>query len=349
MSRQSAIIVGLSGTELQAAERAFLAEVRPAGIILFKRNLDSHEQIERLVAEARDAIGMDALVLIDQEGGRVQRLRPPLGRALPPASAYARYFEESPDQAVGAVRLAARLLADDLRALGIDTNCAPVLDVPVRGAHEIIGDRAYGRDPMQVARLGRAVAEGLMAGGVVPVVKHIPGHGRATADSHLALPVVTASFEELACSDFAAFTPLADMPAAMTAHVVFNALDGERPASISPVVTRRIVRGLIGFGGLLMSDDLGMHALSGSMRERAEAVIGAGSDIVLHCSGDLAEMRSAAAGVPELSGPRRDRFEAALAVRSRRDDYDRDAAEAALAEVLGRHVAGVEVAGVESV
>lgn len=342
MPRQSSIIVGLSGTELHDAERAFLTDVRPAGIILFKRNLDSIAQITRLVAAARDAIGIDALVLIDQEGGRVQRLRPPLGRALPPASAYAGYFDQSPEQAVAAARLVARLLADDLSALGIDTNCAPVLDVPVRGAHDIIGDRAYGRTAEKVAMLGRAVAEGLMSGGVVPVVKHIPGHGRADADSHLALPVVRADLDELTGSDFAAFGPLADMPAAMTAHVVFTALDGERPASISPVVTSRIIRGFIGFGGLLMSDDLGMHALCGSMRERAEAVIAAGSDIVLHCSGDLAEMQSAAAGVPELTGDARRRFEAALAVRRRRDDYDRDAAEAALADVLARHTASVE-------
>lgn len=343
MTQRAALITGLAGSALTADEKAFLAAVRPAGIILFARNLQSHDQIRRLVMDARCAIGSDdVLVAIDQEGGRVRRLRPPLGRALPPAAAYAASYEEAPDAARRAAYLAARLLADDLEELGIDMNCAPVLDLPVAGAHEIIGDRAYGHDVSQVAALGRAVAEGLMDGGVVPVIKHIPGHGRALADSHLSLPVVTTSAPELERTDFATFRALRNMPAAMTAHVVYTAFDADAPASTSRTVTERVIRGVIGFDGLLMSDDLGMKALAGPMRERATAVIAAGSDLALHCSGDLAEMHEAAAGVPTLSGAARRRFEAALAVRSRRKDYDPAAAEAALADVLARHAASIE-------
>lgn len=343
MSNRAALITGLAATTLGAVERAFLAHIRPAGIILFARNVAAHEQIHRLVSDALEAIDSeDTLVLIDQEGGRVQRLRPPLGRALPPASAYAALYAESPAVATRAAWLAARLLADDLKAIGIDMNCAPVLDLPVPGAHEIIGDRAYGHAVSQVATLGRAVAEGLMGGGVVPVIKHIPGHGRATADSHLALPVVSNSEAQLQQSDFAPFRLLADMPAAMTAHVVYSALDPEAPASTSRIVTDRVIRGHIGFDGLLMSDDLGMHALCGPMHARAEAVIAAGSDVALHCSGVLAEMRDAAAGVPYLSGAARDRFERALAVRRKHAAYDRGEAEAALADVLARHVSRIE-------
>lgn len=343
MTRRAALITGLAGSALTADEQAFLATVRPAGIILFARNLDSHDQIRRLVDDARSAIGSDdVLVAIDQEGGRVQRLRPPLGRALPPAAAYAAFFRDVPDAAERAACLAARLLADDLNDLGIDMNCAPVLDLPVAGAHEIIGDRAYGRDVAEVVALGRAVAVGLMDGGVVPVIKHIPGHGRALADSHLSLPVVTTPADELERTDFATFRALCDLPAAMTAHVVYAAFDADAPASTSRTVTERVIRGAIGFDGLLMSDDLGMKALGGPMRDRAAAVIAAGSDLALHCSGMLAEMQQAAAGVPALAGASLRRFEAAMAVRSRRKDYDRGAAEGALADVLSRHAASIE-------
>lgn len=343
MTNRAALITGLAGTSLTADERAFLAHVRPAGIILFARNIAGHEQIHRLVGEAREAIdSADALVLIDQEGGRVQRLRPPLGRALPPASAYAAQYADNATAATRAAWLAARLLADDLAALGIDMNCAPVLDLPVPGAHEIIGDRAYGHSIEQVAALGRAVAEGLMGGGVVPVIKHIPGHGRATADSHLALPVVTTGAAELEQTDFAPFRRLADMPAAMTAHVVYTAFDAQAPASTSRTVTEKVIRGHIGFDGLLMSDDLGMQALAGPMRERAEAVIAAGSDVALHCSGVLSEMRDAADGVPYLAGASKARFERALAVRRNRAAYDVADAENALADVLARHASRIE-------
>lgn len=338
MAKLSALITGVAGLELSTDERAFLRDARPCGFILFARNCDSHDQIKALVAAVHDAVGsQEMLVLIDQEGGRVQRLRPPLGRALPPAAAYAGLYGTSQTDAIDAARSAARLVAQDLRALGINTNCAPVLDVPVPGAHDIIGNRAYGAGVAQIAKLGRAVAEGYMAGGVVPVIKHIPGHGRALADSHLDLPVVTASHAELSATDFAPFRLLNDMPAAMTAHVVFTAIDDADPASTSRAVTQTIIRDEIGFDGLLMSDDLSMKALTGPMRGRAEAVIAAGSDVALHCNGDLAEMQAAAAGVPHLEGDAWRRFKAALAVLDSAETFDPEGAERVLARVLSAH------------
>lgn len=329
------LITGLAGTIVRDDERSFLKAARPAGIILFARNCESHAQIRSLVAEAQDAVGAhDLLVLIDQEGGRVQRLRPPLGRALPPGAAYATLYAADPDAAIAAARSAAWLVGRDLLALGINTNCAPVADVPVPGSHDIIGDRAYGHEPGQVAALARGVAEGLLAAGVLPVVKHIPGHGRATADSHLALPVVEASRADLSATDFAAFRALNDLPAAMTAHVVFTAVDGSQPASTSAVVTRDVIRGDIGFDGLLMSDDLSMHALSGSLRSRAEAVIAAGSDLALHCNGRLEEMEQVAAGAQALSGAALMRFRRAWAARQEGREMIVADSEAALARVL---------------
>lgn len=343
MANRAAFITGLAGLSLSGAERRFLGETRPAGLILFARNIESHDQIRRLIGEARAAIGSDdALVLIDQEGGRVRRLQPPLGRVLPPAAAYAAQFARDAEMACANAYLAARLLADDLKELAIDTNCAPVLDLPVAGAHQIIGDRAFGDTVDQVVALGRAVADGFIAGGVLPVIKHIPGHGRATADSHLALPVVTALRSELERTDFATFRALSHMPAAMTAHVVFAAIDDAHPASTSQTITAQIVRGHIGFDGLLISDDLGMQALAGPMRARAEAVAAAGSDIALHCNGDLAEMRAVAAGVPALSAAALRRFENAVAVTRLTTPYDREAAEFALAKVLADHAAARE-------
>lgn len=332
----SAFLTGVSGATLTAAEAAFLRAVRPAGLILFARNCIDHAQIRRLIGDVREAVALDDfLVLIDQEGGRVQRLRPPLGRALPPAEAYARLYGDDAEGAREAAFLAARLLADDLRSLGINTDCAPVLDVPVPGAHDIIGDRAYGHSPGQVAALGRAVAEGFMAGGVLPVIKHIPGHGRATADSHHELPAVEAPHALLSATDFAPFKALSDMPAAMTAHVVFTAIDAEAPASTSARVTQDIIRGEIGFDGLLMSDDLSMKALSGSFAARTRAVIAAGSDVVLHCNGVLEEMEQIAAEVPALAGAALRRFQAAAAVTTRGVPYDSARAEALLARVIG--------------
>ncbi len=311
---RAALIVGLAALELSSPEREFLGRVRPAGVILFARNCASHDQIKSLIEAARTAIGDPGLlVLIDQEGGRVQRLRPPLGRALPPALTYGRMFAQNPQSACAAVFDIHRLLARDLRALGINTDCLPVLDVPVEGAHDIIGDRAFARDPGTVATLGKAAADGLMAGGVLPVMKHIPGHGRACVDSHLELPVVDASRRDLVATDFAPFSQLRALPAAMTAHVVFTALDAERPASASPAVIKEIIRDFMGFDGLLMSDDLSMKALDGDIGARARSVIAAGSDVALHCNGDLAEMEAAAANVPQLTGEAVWRFAACLA------------------------------------
>jgi beta-N-acetylhexosaminidase len=331
----SAFITGLAGPALLDAERCFLASARPAGVILFARNCVAHDQIRRLIADSLDAIGSaDTLVLIDQEGGRVQRLRPPLGRVLPPAASLGALYAEDPAEACRLAFLVSRQNAADLRALGINTNCAPVLDLPVPGAHAVIGSRAYGAAAPQVAALGAEVAAGLMAGGVVPVMKHIPGHGRAGADSHHDLPVVDTPRATLEATDFAPFRALAHLPAAMTAHVLFSDIDRTQPASTSPVVTGEIIRAAIGFGGLLMSDDVSMKALAGPMRARAEAVLAAGADLVLHCNGDLAEMEAVAAASPLVSGTSRSRLDTALAVLQQCDAFEPQLAEAAIARAL---------------
>ncbi|MEZ5897992.1 MAG: beta-N-acetylhexosaminidase [Hyphomicrobiaceae bacterium] len=332
---QAALIAGLSSTSLTDEERAFYRDVRPAGLILFSRNCHDLEQIKTLIAQTRDAVGAeDFLVLIDQEGGRVQRLRGALGRALPPARRYGDMYARVGMHAIHAARVVARLMAEDLRALGINTNCTPVLDVPVPGAHDIIGDRAFGTDPFTIIALAHEVIAGHIAGGVVPVIKHIPGHGRARSDSHLALPVVETPHAQLSASDFVPFHALRDAPAAMTAHVVFSAIDDSAPATTSRRVTQDIIRGEIGFDGLLMSDDLSMHALSGPMRTRAESVIAAGCDVALHCNGDMSEMRAAAEGVPTLSGPAQERFARACAITRTVQSFDRAEALAMLEEVL---------------
>ena len=308
----TAAIYGCSGPELTAAERAFFAEVRPWGFILFRRNVESPEQVRALVAALRDCIDApDAPVLIDQEGGRVQRLGPPHWPKYPPGAAYLQAAADV-DGARDLVRQGARLMAHDLQSLGINVDCVPVLDVPVPGAHDIIGDRAYARDPDTVARLGRAAAEGMLAGGVLPVIKHLPGHGRAFADSHHDLPVVHADLATLEAWDFVPFKALSDMPLAMTAHVVFDAIDPKRPATTSKKAIR-LMREQLGFTGLIMTDDLSMKALSGTLTERAESALKAGCDVVLHCSGDLAEMKQVAAGTGKLKGRAAKRAEAALA------------------------------------
>jgi beta-N-acetylhexosaminidase len=330
----SAFITALAGLDLTPGERSVLRQARPCGVILFARNIADPGQVQRLVQDAKASVGADILVLVDQEGGRVQRLRPPHWRALPPAAAYAAIQAQDPATALDAARLVARLTAADLRVLGINTNCTPVLDVPVAGSHDIIGDRAYGSEPMQVAALGRAVAEGFLAGGVLPVAKHVPGHGRATADSHMSLPVVRTGRDELEATDFAPFRALSDLPAAMTAHVVFSAIDADRAASISPRVTEEIIRGSIGVDGLLMSDDLNMKALSGSVAERAAAVIAAGSDLALLCSGNLSETESVAGAVPALDGAALARYRRACAVFAQQQPFDVGQAEARLVEAL---------------
>jgi beta-N-acetylhexosaminidase len=330
----SAFITGLEGPELSAREAAVLREARPCGVILFARNAVDPEQLRRLTDAATSAVGEEILVLIDQEGGRVQRLRPPHWRALPPAGAYAKVYADDLERAARMVRAAARLTAADLRAVGINTNCAPLVDVPAPGGHGIIGDRAYAEREEDVARMGAAVADGLMAGGVLPVIKHIPGHGRATADSHFDLPVVTATRQELEAVDFVPFRKLAHLPAAMTAHVVFTAYDADAPASISRRVTEEVIRGSIGFDGLLMSDDLAMKALAGTVAERAAAVISAGSDVVLACNGGLEETEAVASVAPPLAGRALARFQHARAVFAQQQPFEVAEAEACLAEVL---------------
>jgi beta-N-acetylhexosaminidase len=307
-----AFITGCAGTELSDAERRFFAEERPCGLILFARNCETPAQIASLVAAFKDAVESDeVLVLIDQEGGRVQRLRPPNWRAMPPARCFGRLYETAPEPAKQAAFLAARLMAQELRDAGINVNCTPVLDVPEGGAHEIIGDRAFSDDPEIVIALGRAVMDGTLAGGVLPVVKHVPGHGRAHADSHLALPRIDASVEELDATDFRPFRALADAPLAMTAHVLLTAFDDRRPASVSPVIMGEVIRDRLGMKGLVMSDDIGMQALDGAYAQRARDVIEAGCDVALHCSGELSEMLEIGPAVPPLDGIAAMRFAAA--------------------------------------
>lgn len=319
-------------------ERAFFADSKPCGLILFARNCVSPDQIRALIADYRDAVESDeALVLIDQEGGRVQRLRPPNWRQMPPAKVFGDYYTFDPETALAGAFACARLIAQELNASGINVNCVPVLDVPDPGSHEIIGDRAFSTDPDIVSALGRAVVEGTLAGGVLPVIKHVPGHGRARADSHLALPQIDASVEELTEIDFRPFMALSDVPLAMTAHVLLTAFDEERPASVSPVIMGEVIRDLIGLTGLVMSDDLGMAALGGSFAGRAASVIGAGCDVALHCSGDLDEMREVASVVPPLEGVSAERFARAVAELGEPQDFDVDRALVLVDEIAGRN------------
>jgi beta-N-acetylhexosaminidase len=309
-----AFIAGCAGPVLTADELALFREAEPWGFILFRRNIETPGQVRALTAALRETVGRDdAPILIDQEGGRVQRMGPPHWPAYPPGRAFGRVSANDPLVRRDLARLGARLMAEDLRTVGITVDCVPVLDVPVAGAHDVIGDRAYAADAATVAILGRAAAEGLIAGGVLPVIKHMPGHGRAGADSHHALPVVRASRHELEAQDFIPFRHLADMPLAMTAHVVYTALDPVAPATTSRKVMREIIRGHIGYDGLVMTDDLSMNALSGSLRDRAEAAFAAGCDVALHCNGKLGEMQEVAAASPELRGNAKRRADAALA------------------------------------
>jgi beta-N-acetylhexosaminidase len=309
-----ACILGCRGPRLSAEERAFFADSRPWGFILFGRNVETPDQVRALVEELRACVERpDAPVLIDQEGGRVQRLNPPHWRRYPPGRAYGQLAGNDPVQQREIARLGARLMAHDLAALGINVDCLPVLDVPAPDAHDVIGDRAYGDSAAAVAQLGRAAAEGLIAGGVLPVIKHMPGHGRVTADSHLALPVVEASYAELDARDFEPFRVLSDMPMAMSAHVVYTAVDPRRPATTSRTVLRQVIRGAIGFEGLVMTDDLSMKALSGSLAGRTRAALAAGCDMALHCNGDMDEMKGVASAARPLAGRAAARAAAALA------------------------------------
>lgn len=312
----AAAIFGCAGTRLDDAERRLFETADPLGLILFARNIASPAQVAALTREFREIVGRaDAPVFIDQEGGRVARLRPPHWRLPPPAGRFGALAARNPAAAEEAAALNGRMIAAELAPLGIDADCMPVLDLPAPGAHGIIGDRAYGDDPDTVSALGRAACDGLLEGGVLPVIKHIPGHGRARADSHLALPRVSAPLTALEARDFAPFRALRRMPAAMTAHIVYEAIDPERPATISPRVVREAIRGEIGFDGLLITDDLGMAALSGPFVGRAEAALAAGCDAVLHCSGDIDEMRAVAGAAPPLSDAARARLARARAAR----------------------------------
>jgi len=332
-----AFITGVAGPELSAAEREFIRTERPWGFILFKRNIDTPAQITHLVRELRDAGGNpEAPVLIDQEGGRVQRLGPPNWPVYPAGAVFSALYDIDPKLGLEAGRLSARLIADDLIRLGITVDCLPLADVPVDGADAVIGNRAYGTEPAKVAAIGRAVSQGLEQGGVLPVLKHIPGHGRATADTHFKLPEVDTAEKELERTDFAAFQPLADLPMAMTAHVVFSALDPAHPATTSATIIRQVIRGVIGFQGLLMSDDVSMNALAGSIAERTRAIIAAGCDMVLHCNGKLEEIRDVARETPELSGKALQRAEQALAARRQPQPFDRQAARARLDVLIER-------------
>lgn len=329
-------IYGCTGTALTAGERAFYGDAQPWGFILFARNIESREQVKKLVAELRATVNdPKAPVLIDQEGGRVARLNPPQWEARPPAARFAALHNNLPDAAHEAAYLNARLIAHDLAELGINVDCVPVLDVPVEGADGVIGDRAFGRDPTTIIELGRNVIEGMIEGGVLPVMKHIPGHGRANADSHLALPRVSTSREELSATDFVTFRSLSDCPIAMTAHVVYEAVDPVRPATTSVRVIRDIIRGEIGFNGLLMSDDLSMQALTGTLAQRCKASLFAGCDVVLHCNGVMDEMKQVAGEVSLLEGEALKRADAAMARLEPPEDFDAGAGNARLNQLLG--------------
>jgi beta-N-acetylhexosaminidase len=334
--QRRAFICGLSGLALTDAERDFLRQTRPAGLILFARNVENPDQVRRLIADAKEAAGGDGrmLLMVDQEGGRVQRLREPHWPRYPAARCFSKVQRDDREKAKAAAYLCAQAMARDLHDLGFNTTCAPVLDVPVPGADNIIGDRAYAEDTHAVIELGGAVAEGLLASGILPVMKHIPGHGRAMADSHLALPVVDTPLPELEAHDFAPFRALRHLPVAMTAHVVFSAVDPSAPVTTSEKAIREVIRGAIGFDGLLMSDDLSMRALSGALAERARASFAAGCDLALHCNGNIEEAMAVASVTPYLEGMALTRFEAALGRLQEPQDFDHKAAEQARLESL---------------
>ncbi|HEY7688099.1 MAG TPA: beta-N-acetylhexosaminidase [Dongiaceae bacterium] len=302
MTAPLACIFGCGGVALTDDERRLYRDSNPLGFILFQRNCQTPDQIRALIAEMRRCVGRaDAPVLIDQEGGRVQRLKPPVWRKAPAAAVIGDLARRSLSRAIEAARLNARLIAEELASLGFTADCAPVLDLRLAITHQAIGDRAYSDDPAVVSALGRAACEGFIAGGIIPVPKHMPGHGRAVCDSHIELPRVSASADELERTDFAPFHALRDMPWAMTAHILFTALDPSAPATASKVVIDKVIRGSIGFQGLLFSDDLSMQALEGTLRQRAERALAAGCDVALHCNGSMDEMRQIAEGIAPLT------------------------------------------------
>lgn len=315
------VFLGLCGPALTADETALFRAADPAGYILFARNCINPDQLRGLTAALRDLAGRDLPILIDQEGGRVARLRSPHWPSFPAAARFGALYDVAPLSAIAAARLNAHLIAATLRDVGVTVDCLPLLDVRAAQGHDIIGDRSYGDEPLRVAALGKATLDGLRAGGVVGVVKHIPGHGRARVDSHLALPVVDATASELAI-DFAPFRTLRAAPMAMTAHIVYTALDPGVCATLSPLVISETIRGTIGFDGLLMSDDLGMKALGGSFAERTRDCLAAGCDIALHCSGDPAEMREVVGAAGTITAPAAARLAVAMAWAAVPDEVD---------------------------
>jgi beta-N-acetylhexosaminidase len=320
---------------LSPAERDFFAATRPWGFILFKRNCDAPDQVRALTAALRQAVGRsEAPVLIDQEGGRVQRLVPPQWRKRPAAAVFGRLAEIDATAAREACRLNARLIAAELRDLSIDVDCLPCLDLRTPESHDAIGDRSFGYDADVVAELGRAAAEGLLAGGVLPVIKHLPGHGRARVDSHETLPAIESDMATLAETDFAPFRSLADLPLAMTGHLLLTAVDAEAPATTSAAVIDEVIRGRIGFDGLLLTDDISMRALRGDVGERSAAALAAGCDVVLHCNGDMDEMRAVADRVAPLDGDSAERAVRALAWRRPPEAFEREAAKRRMEALL---------------
>ncbi len=320
----ASVIFGCEGRSLTSWESDFFSQTDPLGFILFARNCESPQQVRDLVSSLRAAVGREnAPVLIDQEGGRVARLKPPHWRAAPPAKRFGDIARGDLERACEAVQVNARLLALELHDLGIDVDCIPVLDLPSAGAHEVIGDRAFGADPGLVGRLGAAQIEGLLAGGVFPVMKHIPGHGRGSVDSHHELPVVEAPRTELEQSDFLPFQTLRQTPFAMTAHVVYRAIDPHRPATTSRKVIEEVIRGFIGFDGVLISDDLSMSALTGDLGARTAAALGAGCDLVLHCNGEPEEMAAVAAAAAPISAATAARLDRAAELRRTPQTADR--------------------------
>ncbi len=337
----SAVLYGFEAERLTCDEKAFFRDADPWGFILFARNVERPVQVRRLTDSLRDLLGRNVPVFIDQEGGRVQRFRPPAWRAAPPAARFGELWDREPDLALEAVRLNHRLLGAELIASGVDVDFAPCLDLPVQGAHDVIGDRALHTKPDPVAAMGRAALEGLLDQGVLGVIKHVPGHGRAGADSHLELPVVAADEDTLAQTDFAPFKALSDASMAMTAHVVYSAIDRDDPATLSSEVISRIIRGHMGFDGLLMTDDLSMKALSGSFLQRAGRALSAGCDLLMHCNGVRAEMVEVAHAAPCLAGRALERAEAALALRRAPQGFDFDAGCARLSALFNE--AGLEL------
>ena len=323
MTESKAFISGCKGLAITPEEKAFFAGERPWGFILFGRNIGEPEQISDLVASLRDSVGNpDAPVLIDQEGGRVQRIRPPIVPQYPNGAAIGEIYRRDREQGLRAAWLMSRLHAFDLMRFGITVDCLPVLDVPIEGSSDVIGNRAYGHDPQAVAAIGAAAAAGLKAGGMLPVMKHMPGHGRAFVDSHHKLPVVDVPFDELAKSDFVPFVAMKNELMAMSAHIVFTAIDPENPATTSPKVVDDVIRGHIGFDGLLMSDDVSMNALAGNIEERARGIVAAGLDLVLHCHGIMDEMLQVARVVPVISGETLRRVKAVEAGFAKPDSSD---------------------------